>query len=594
MSSALGLLEVAGLIRRAGGEEEEEYLFRHTLLRETAYSSLLREEQKTLHGDVGEAIERVYPHTNGEYASVLAHHFLKGGQKEKAFDYLCKAGDEAARVYALAEALDHYANALELAQEGQGDLEEIQYLYERRGRMLELAGEYEAAVGAYGEMEEFGEERGSPSLQVRGLVRRANVLCLPNSAMDLERGEELSKRALQLAEEQGDGEAQCLAHWNLMKKHEFEEEHPAALKAGQRALQLAEELDLSTQRAFILNDLTGIYLNMGRFKEGRRVNLEVQQLWRELDNLPMLTDSLCNQMTIDIFEGNFEEALEISDRAAQISERIGNLWGQSYSRYMVHWVHFDQGEIQRALQVAQESMRYAEQARFVVPLVQTRAEVGLIHAFMGDHATALAEVEAAVENAERYLPTWKLGPLGLKMLCLTWSGDLDGAREVLREIEGRRQSRSDQILSFLDFMLSLSLPEMALAEGRWEEALRASEASADTIGEQGIELVRPDFFMFSGMALLQGGDHEGAQEKLAQARRLMEGKGSKRNLWRVLSTLSRIAEERGDEGRARELRAQARDVIDHIASHAPTSELRDAFLRRSAVQEALGSQGAIE
>ena len=61
-------LEAKGLIRLAAIRPELEYLFRHGLVQDAAYESLLKQERRELHGQVGEALEELYPERAGELA----------------------------------------------------------------------------------------------------------------------------------------------------------------------------------------------------------------------------------------------------------------------------------------------------------------------------------------------------------------------------------------------------------------------------------------------------------------------------------------------------------------------------------------------
>lgn len=586
-SAPLGLLEVSGLIRQAGGSAEQEYIFRHTLLQDTVYESLLRDERTELHLRVGRAMEGLYSDDSNEQAAVLAEHFLKGGKPADAKKYFRRAGDQAARVYALAEALDHYGQALELAQSGHGDDGDLEYLCERRGRMLELSGQYEQALSMYQDLEDIGRERASTRLQLRGLVRRASLLCLPNPMMDLGRGEELSKKALRLAEQADDGEAQALALWNLVKKHEFTEQYSAALQAGQRALALAEELEDREQRAFIVHDLAQIHLSSGHFDDGLDAILQAQSLWRELDNMPMLADSLCNEMAIHVFRADYERALERSRQAREISERIGNLWGQSYSRYILYWVYFDRGDTAKALQVARECVELGEEAGFVVPEVQTNAEIGLMHAYMGEYEQAIEAVEQGVEKAGQYFPQWRTAILALQMLVHTFFDELGPAEELLQQVQEARSVKEQRVAGFLEFTYALALPKVQLALGHYDAVLEETQWTLRAFKEKGIKLSLADTLYYRAQALVALDETEQARSLLEESLALMQESGSRRLLWQVLLTRADLADRDGDLDRAAALRAQASEVIDYIADHSESPAQRESFLNLPAVKQGL-------
>jgi serine phosphatase RsbU (regulator of sigma subunit) len=118
--SHLGTLESAGLIRLAQLEPDLEYLFRHALVQEAAYSSLLEGDQKRLHLAVGEAVESLFPERLDEYAALLAHHFQRAEEDDRALEYFVRAGDAALASYANLEAESQYRGALSLScDEGQ-------------------------------------------------------------------------------------------------------------------------------------------------------------------------------------------------------------------------------------------------------------------------------------------------------------------------------------------------------------------------------------------------------------------------------------------------------------------------------------------
>ncbi len=110
----LGTLESAGLIQVAKVEPDLEYLFRHSLVQDAAYASLLESDRKRLHLAVGNAIESLYPERKRELAAVLAYHFKESGEHERAMAYYIIAGDEALKVYANQEAEYQYRTALDL------------------------------------------------------------------------------------------------------------------------------------------------------------------------------------------------------------------------------------------------------------------------------------------------------------------------------------------------------------------------------------------------------------------------------------------------------------------------------------------------
>jgi tetratricopeptide (TPR) repeat protein len=110
----LDTLEAKGLVKQAVVLPELEYLFRHALVQDAAYGSLLKQERRELHGRVGEALEQLYPERAGELSPVLAMHFEQAGETAKAIGYFIAGGEHALEQNAIQEAYDAFDRAATL------------------------------------------------------------------------------------------------------------------------------------------------------------------------------------------------------------------------------------------------------------------------------------------------------------------------------------------------------------------------------------------------------------------------------------------------------------------------------------------------
>jgi class 3 adenylate cyclase/tetratricopeptide (TPR) repeat protein len=105
-------LQRLDLIRETRRRPDAEYAFKHALIRDVAYGTLLTRQRKQLHRRVGEAMESLLGERLGEFQSIIAEHFLRAEAWTRAADLLLRAGDEAARQSADAEARGHYEKAM--------------------------------------------------------------------------------------------------------------------------------------------------------------------------------------------------------------------------------------------------------------------------------------------------------------------------------------------------------------------------------------------------------------------------------------------------------------------------------------------------
>ena len=111
LRDALVDLQRLDLIVETRRRPTPEYRFRHGLVQEVAYATLVEPTRRQLHLRVGEALEELYRDSLDEVYDLLARHFSEADRPEKAVDYLLAAGDAARRIYADQEALGHYRKA---------------------------------------------------------------------------------------------------------------------------------------------------------------------------------------------------------------------------------------------------------------------------------------------------------------------------------------------------------------------------------------------------------------------------------------------------------------------------------------------------
>jgi len=107
----LGTLEASGLVQVATLEPELEYLFRHALVQDAAYSSLLKQDRRTLHKLAADTLLSLYPERRRELASVIALHLERAGDPAAAAEHLVNAGEQALERFAHREAVAFFDRA---------------------------------------------------------------------------------------------------------------------------------------------------------------------------------------------------------------------------------------------------------------------------------------------------------------------------------------------------------------------------------------------------------------------------------------------------------------------------------------------------
>jgi tetratricopeptide (TPR) repeat protein len=110
----LSVLRAAGLLQPWEDASEPGYQFRHALIQEAAYQSLVRSTRRRYHGRIAQALTARFPEVSETQPEVLAHHCTEAGQLEPAIRLWTRAGELASRRSANVEAVSHLGQALTL------------------------------------------------------------------------------------------------------------------------------------------------------------------------------------------------------------------------------------------------------------------------------------------------------------------------------------------------------------------------------------------------------------------------------------------------------------------------------------------------
>ena len=193
LADALDLLAARGFIHRQPSslvEGDEQFAFRHVLIREAAYAILPKGVRRDRHAAVARLLEAATADRAGMTASLLAHHWRQASDPDRAVRWLLIAAEDAERAWAKREAAALYGQALELI--GDGEVGRRRELHLRRGMALVDGGDLPTAASELTAL--------LPELAGRDLVE-ALLACSRATfwMMDTSRARELAQRAMEIA-----------------------------------------------------------------------------------------------------------------------------------------------------------------------------------------------------------------------------------------------------------------------------------------------------------------------------------------------------------------------------------------------------------
>jgi tetratricopeptide (TPR) repeat protein len=583
-------LEHAGLIRLASAMRDVEYLFRHGLIQEAVYSTLLRQQRRAWHLAAGEALEHLTAINSPgaeALAPVLAQHFSIAGDTGRALIYFTRAADAAFERYALAEAGDYYAQALGLATGEQVpyEPEPVKHLATRLGLTLELRSQFEAALRHYEALEGHARQQGDLALELAMLLEQAKIYATANRTQDPARSQALLERAAPLAERVGDHATEARLLWTLMLQNLMRGGDPQErLDYGERALGLARAHDLREQLAFIYQDMFYAYGGLLRWNDTRHALEQACRLWTELNHPVGLCESTGRLAIVSMLTGDLGQALALADKAHQIATRIRSPDMQALSHAFVGLMHAEHGDYGRAITLAEAAVEHGTDSGNVTVMTGSRAELGLAYAELGDLQRGLALARAAHAFAQthiRLLNGWSGGVLArLQVLA----GDLPAAAATLAELQPvQAYLRQAGFMAMIWVQRALAEAELALAQGQAGHAASVAAEAAATATNSGMRFRVPDLLLVRARALRAQGRLAQARSDLQAARLEAIALDSRRMQWRILAALAEIEAGTGQPDAARQWRRQAQTLIGYIAEQAPAG-LRASFLAQPEVR----------
>jgi ATP/maltotriose-dependent transcriptional regulator MalT len=227
----------------------------------------------------------------------------------------------------------------------------------------------------------------------------------------------------------------------------------------------------------------------------------------------------------------------------------------------------------------EESVRLSEGVGFISPLIIVRADLASVYGELGAFERALKSARLGLSVAETKMPIFRVYPLAVLTHLYLLQGHLAEAESLVDQM--KKDPHQDGYV--FPAMILQAEAELALAQGHYERARAIAEEAIVVLRQLGVRIFLPSALYLQGQAWLGLGQPNAARDCWLAARAEAEAIGSRRMLWQILGSLSRLET---DPTEAERLRQQAGEIAKYIADHTPP-DLRSSFLALPAVQAIL-------
>lgn len=543
-----GDAEIGARVDRAESErvwsahDQLRYVFRHALLRDTAYGMQLEARLQSLHALAAGAIEQLGAgRAAGTYAS-LAYHYGRAGDAGRERHYARLAGEEAAGHYANAEAVRHFSRALELCPVD--ELRERYTLLAAREQVYDVQGARTDQAQDLAALEALAEALGATASAAAAL-RRANFAFVTGAYPEAVAA---AQRAQVLAEAAADRAAQAEARrlWGLALLHTAD--YAGARAQLERALESARAAADTAAESAALSALGLAAFERGDYAEAQGHHAGALRLCRLTGDRREEGAALNNLGLVARLQSDFAGARTYEEQALALYRELGDRRGESIALDNLGNVARNAGDFAAA-------RSYQEQALALYrELGDRRGEsialnnLGMVAWHLGDLDTALAAFEHSL-TLKRALRD-RRG----EAIALGCRGSVLDARGNYRE-----------------------------AEATEEEALRLAREIGDRRGEANV---------LANLALIAHhlGDQAGACAQATDAARLAAGLGDRATQARASLVLGHARMAAGDAATAAEAYGEALALRRALGQGIPAAEalagLADAELAQGHPAEA--------
>ena len=427
---------------------ELEFIFKHALIQEVAYNSLLLNRRKDIHKRIGTAIEGLYPDHLGDHAPMLALHFTRGGESEKGYQYHHLAGDRAAASYANREAMEHFHEAWGLIGGGPVDSKKEERLLvtvTKLAEVMEPLGEFELALEFLQQVMEVSEGAEDSS--------RFDTIhyWMGNTLGNLGRYDDARShlfRSLELSQESGNKETEGLGYSYLSQLDHVQGYFKRALSHAEasircfqnimnptrqawvfvikglvlsylkreddyrefleKAISQAEDSGNDRARCFLLSNHCGSLIYSGQYDAAIKISLDSLEEARRINDgiLTALFFSQAGQAAL--YAGRTDYALELLRQGESEGIKVGHPLAQSFTRTILADALLRAGKVEEALKPVEAALVFC-QALDLGPILQNALQIKaliLAHCDPFDETRIEEMMEQAAALAERGDSPW--------------------------------------------------------------------------------------------------------------------------------------------------------------------------------------------
>jgi serine/threonine protein kinase/tetratricopeptide (TPR) repeat protein len=544
------LIETRGEEELPDGSLVTRYRFAHALYQNFLYGDLVNKRRVILHQQAGEQLVRHYGKRVSQIATQLALHFERGRNFGRAIEYLIQAGDNATKLYANAEAADHYTHALNLIEKlpTESQAEILVTLYQKRGGVNMALSRFAQSIDDYTNMLKHQETLGLPAKEAEALNALALTLFFSH------RVEEMATRA--------------------------DEALAAAKRAG------SEELRVQTMALMALK-----HLCYGELKEGKQFLDDVIQTARKINQKPALLSALTWRGCLHFFQTEYEQAIKCETEARQLASELRDGFLLLTSMFFLGLSSGNLGRMSEALQKLNEAIQMARRNGDLFWFPRMPNCIGWIHRELQNFEGALKYDQEGLEvSRQHHVLEAEANSLINLGIDYTHSGQSEQTESAFHETEDIF-ARDAWFRWRYNIRLQAATAEHWLGQRDLEKARKFAQRLLDTASQYEAHKYIAVAHKLKGQIAVAAGALGEAESLFTTALQELQEHPAILVAWKTYAELGRLKSSLDDSAAAQDAFAQAAEIVNQIVAHTDDATLRETFLNSSSVREVMQMSG---
>ena len=411
-------------------EGTREFVFKHHVLHQVAYQGVLKQSRREQHRLTADWLVVRSGDRASEYFGLIAEHYERAGDVENALIYLRKAGEDAARSYVNAAALDYLGRALALVRPD--DAATRFALLQTRIAIHSLTGRRGEQADDVTAIEQAADQLGDDSMRARAAGMRA---ALALTIGDYPGTAAAAARAVACADAAGERGAALSARINWARALQFQGDYAAATMHIEESLVLSRELGDRRVEAITLGQLGILATQRGRYGVARDYYRQALDVARAIGHRSLESGMINNLGETEQQLGNYDAALGLFEAGRRLSAEIGQRVSEAYLLSNMSLSALRRGDSAGSIEWATQAMKLADDLRDRDLQAILRCARGHAHAALREWDEAAACYRASLalfrEIGRATMPPEPIA--GLARIDLA-RGDVDGAMATIAEV----------------------------------------------------------------------------------------------------------------------------------------------------------------